>query len=239
METCSDATEAVVDVPSYFGFDFDPATEGVKEMGVKISGALKSAGEKLHAAIRKFVEWIKSKFISLLKIDSITIDAKYWDNAMKVVSELEKADTTPISQKVKQALANLKNGKGGKDEAQAAAEEALSKKIDAIKESTEFGAIKEYSHAEGSQMISVRTGKLSSMKNKLAKDLQALQEVANGYDAGVSASDEASYTDMYMGDITKGTSAAIRTIQLTIEVINGIITHGNRSNEKAPKEDKK
>lgn len=168
---------ALESLAGFYGIDdFDIATEGVKELSVKIKEKMAGLGKRIKEFALKVRNWITHKLLNLMNKSSANVDTKVWKNCQTILKELDKVQAA----KLLLSTSVLKNG-----DLQATKKnlkkinnmyDAIIDVLHKVEDSAAFKNI----HERSGNTIKVNMSALSKEKNSLEETVKALEKASEG-----------------------------------------------------------
>lgn len=235
------ATEGLAEMAIFLGEDPAIALEG-DESGKNLLGRLKARisaiTEKIKAFIQKVLSWMKTKLFNLFKVDSITIDQLLWNNISKSLNEFDKIKLK-LKDSFKMGIFLGKHAnKSFTDETQKQLDELKAITDGYTKRYDEIVASSEYKDAVGGKTSGnntiIRTASLTNMKQKIARDLEILNDGIKGISATISMNDtnEFAIYNACLTEYMNVLNCRIMALNKEMVLLNIVIDRGLRSNPK-------
>jgi len=211
--------ESAMDLSNYFGIEYKITTENLDTAIVAINDKIKSLSTKIKKFIKKALLWIKSKFLTFLKIDSIEINPEMYRNATEILSKIEKVGQISESSDIKSFCMSFQISSQFNF---TSVNMTVVKMIDNLSEIEDSDEYKHLNASDNSKPIRVKTSTFAKKRQEFGKSLQRMNEIQNKLNQVQQTKEIMLYSNV--------TRLNIKRITMQIYVINAIINNGKYYN---------
>lgn len=166
------AQEAVIDA-DYFGIEYDPATESLNSVGIRIGATIRNIVDRIKKWLRRAVNKVKELFLKIAKRNYGSIDSGTYKSLMEYLKTLNAIDYSTIAGKKNSIAAMASKDKTSMTEAEfkkfSDMCEGLRNKTDELKN---IDAVIKPSNSA----TTISLNGLQSEKIKFAKDLKEVED---------------------------------------------------------------